>query len=81
MPDKTPAAAAFDLAIVVSQQQQRYTATKITLDALLDMYNDLTDWCTDTEFEDAGLQVMAIMENHYKRRLQAVSPESTTQTA
>lgn len=34
------------------------------LDHVLDLHNDLTDWCTSTEHSEAAQEVMTILEQY-----------------
>lgn len=37
------------------------------LNSVMDMHNDLTDWATNTEHTEAGLEVMAILETYVQK--------------
>lgn len=39
----------------------------LLIDKLADLHNDLTDWATNTEHEQAALEVMAILELYVQK--------------
>lgn len=45
-------------------QDARDAAQRAMLDQKLDLFNDLTDWCGDTEHSEAAAEVTRILEKY-----------------
>lgn len=54
---------AYDVARIETQSVKQQQM----LNAVFDLHNDLTDWATNTEHEEAALEVMAILEIYAKK--------------
>lgn len=39
----------------------------VMLDTVMDLYNDLTEWATSTEHDEAAMEVMAILEQYVQK--------------
>lgn len=54
--------------VVSVAHTEAQNAHRITmLDGVFDLFNDLTDWATNTEHGDAALEVMSILEQYARK--------------
>jgi hypothetical protein len=56
-----------DVAAQIGVLEQRANVQAVVIDHLADLHNDLTDWATNTEHEQAALEVMSILEQYIQK--------------
>lgn len=55
------------IALDIARMESQSANQAQMLNSVMDLHNDLTDWATNTEHTEAGLEVMAILETYIKK--------------